>query len=151
MTMTHPSRNFFALSFICVLCMFVWLKVQGFESYVDKDLLKNNDILMRIFHLVNSFIVSRNLWPTSLSKILLFLNLVKKLKNPRIQNMCSVFLWLQWLLSYQQFCDFLLNKRCKIYMRPMLPPGSRNWQLIYPHSNDETRGLHSRLIRSAVH
>jgi hypothetical protein len=30
--MTHPSRNFFGLC----LYMFVWLKVQGFESAVNK-------------------------------------------------------------------------------------------------------------------
>jgi hypothetical protein len=30
--MTHPSRNFFVL----YLCMFVWLRVQGFESSVNK-------------------------------------------------------------------------------------------------------------------
>ncbi len=27
-------------------------------------------------------------------------------------------------------CDFLLNKSRKIYLRPMLPPCGRNWQLI---------------------
>jgi len=32
--MTHPSRNFFGLSLFCVLCMFVWQRVQGFESSV---------------------------------------------------------------------------------------------------------------------
>ncbi len=30
--MTHPSRNFFVLC----LCMFVWLRGQGFESSVNK-------------------------------------------------------------------------------------------------------------------
>jgi hypothetical protein len=34
--MTHPSRNFFVLSLFCVLCMFVWLLVQGFESSDNK-------------------------------------------------------------------------------------------------------------------
>ncbi len=34
--MTHPSRNFFVLSLFCLLCMFVWLRVQGFESSVNK-------------------------------------------------------------------------------------------------------------------
>ncbi len=34
--MTHPSRNFFVLSLFCVLCMFVWLRLQGFESPVNK-------------------------------------------------------------------------------------------------------------------
>jgi hypothetical protein len=33
-----------------------------------------------------------------------------------------------FLLSY---CDFSLNKSYKTYLRPMLPPGGRNWQLIY--------------------
>jgi hypothetical protein len=34
--MTHKSRNLFVLSLFCVLCMFVWLRVQGFESSVSK-------------------------------------------------------------------------------------------------------------------
>jgi hypothetical protein len=34
--MTHPSRNFFVLSLFCVLCMFVWLRVQRFESSVNQ-------------------------------------------------------------------------------------------------------------------
>jgi hypothetical protein len=34
--MTHPSRNFFVLSLLSVLCMFVWLRVQRFESSVNK-------------------------------------------------------------------------------------------------------------------
>ena len=34
--MTHPSRNFFVLSLSCVLCMLKWLRVQGFESSVNK-------------------------------------------------------------------------------------------------------------------
>jgi len=36
------------------------------------------------------------------------------------------------LLNYSQFCDFLLIKRCKTYLGPILPPFDRNWQLIYP-------------------
>jgi hypothetical protein len=34
--MTHPSRNFFVLSLFCVLGMFVRLRVQDFESSVNK-------------------------------------------------------------------------------------------------------------------
>jgi len=41
------------------------------------------------------------------------------------------FLWLKWLLSYKQFCDFLLNNICKKYLGPLLPPDKRIWQLIY--------------------
>ncbi len=44
--------------------------------------------------------------------------------------MCLCFLQLQWLLNYYQCCDFSQNKSCKTYLGPMLPPGSRNWQLI---------------------
>jgi hypothetical protein len=32
-----------------------------------------------------------------------------------------------------EVCDFPL-KNCKIYLGPMLSPGCRNWQLIYPNS-----------------
>jgi len=31
------------------------------------------------------------------------------------------------------FCDFSLNKSHETYLEPMLPPGDRNWQLIYPN------------------
>jgi hypothetical protein len=34
--MTHPSRNFFVLSLLCVLYMFVRIRVQGFERSVHK-------------------------------------------------------------------------------------------------------------------
>jgi hypothetical protein len=35
--MTHSSRNFFVLSLLCVLCMFERLRLQGFESSVNKE------------------------------------------------------------------------------------------------------------------
>jgi hypothetical protein len=35
-----------------------------------------------------------------------------------------------WILSYQHFCDFSLNKSFKTYPGPMLPIGSRNRLLI---------------------
>jgi hypothetical protein len=35
---------------------------------------------------------------------------------------------------FLQFCDFSPNKSCKTDLRPMLPPGSRNLQLISVHS-----------------
>jgi hypothetical protein len=31
--------------------------------------------------------------------------------------------------------EFSLNKRCKAYLGLVLPPDSRNWQLISSHSN----------------
>jgi hypothetical protein len=45
--MTHPSRNFFVLC----LCMFVWLRRQGFESSVNqvfqKEKLVNSKTMKR--------------------------------------------------------------------------------------------------------
>ncbi len=35
-------------------------------------------------------------------------------------------------------CDFSLNKSWKTYLGTRLPPGSRNWQLISPHSLIQT-------------
>ncbi len=35
------------------------------------------------------------------------------------------------LLSFKQFCDFLLNESQKTYLRPMLSPGDINWQLVF--------------------
>jgi hypothetical protein len=32
---------------------------------------------------------------------------------------------------------FFTNKSCKICLGPMLPQGSRSWQLIYPHSMEQ--------------
>jgi hypothetical protein len=34
---------------------------------------------------------------------------------------------------FKQYRDFSLNKSCKTYLGPTLPPGGRNWQLISPH------------------
>ena len=31
------------------------------------------------------------------------------------------------------FCDFSLNKGQKTHVGPMLPPGDRNWQRVYPN------------------
>jgi hypothetical protein len=44
-----------------------------------------------------------------------------------------IFIYLQWLLRYKQFCDFSLNESWKTYAGPMRPPFDRNWQLIYPN------------------
>ncbi len=37
-----------------------------------------------------------------------------------------------WLLSYWPFHYSPQNESCKTYLGPMLPPGERIWQLIYP-------------------
>ncbi len=83
---------------------------------------------MRLFHTVNSLVVSKNLWLILLSKISLLLNLVKHtlkiLKILRSPNLCF-FLQLQWSLRFQQFCDFSLNKSCKTYPGTMMTPGGR--------------------------
>ncbi len=55
----------------------------------------------------------------------------KNSKILRIPNMC--FFQLRWLLSYQLFCDFSLNKSCNTYLEPVLSSGGRNWQLISTH------------------
>jgi hypothetical protein len=34
---THSSRNFFELSFSVFSCMLVWLRLQGSESYTNKE------------------------------------------------------------------------------------------------------------------
>ncbi len=43
------------------------------------------------------------------------------------------FHFLKNLASLCQFCDFSLNKSNKTYLGLMLPPVTRNWQLISPH------------------
>ncbi len=50
--MTHPARNFYVLSLFCVLCMFVWLRVQGFESSVNIVFQKDNKYTVLIKELV---------------------------------------------------------------------------------------------------
>ncbi len=42
---------------------------------------------------------------------------------------------IQVLLSYGQFCNFSLNKSCKTFLEPVLPPVIKNWQLVYPNWN----------------
>ena len=49
--MTHPSRNFFVLSLFCVLCMFVRLRVQGFESSVNKVFQKEKLVNSKTDHI----------------------------------------------------------------------------------------------------
>ncbi len=99
--------------------------------------LQAHPFCLRIFHPVNSLVVNRNLWLILLSNIGQFLiqsNTQQKFsKILRITNLWLFFLQLQWLLSYQLFCDFSLNKSCKTYLGPMLPPGGRKWKLINPH------------------
>ncbi len=50
-----------------------------------------------------------------------------------IPNLHLFFLQLQWLLSFQQCCNFSQNKCCKTYLGTMLPPNGRHWQK-NPHS-----------------
>ncbi len=45
-----------------------------------------------------------------------------------IKQRCAVPLEMLWF--------FLLNKSCNTYLEPMLPPGNRNWQLIYFYINE---------------
>ena len=60
-------------------------------------------------------------------------NLVQLFKKIlRIPNLRSFFLQHKWLLCYQQFCEFSLNKSCKTYLETILPTGGRNQQLIPP-------------------
>jgi len=91
----------------------------------------SNEVL---FHLLNSLVVSRNLCLILLNKIHYFSNIHQKIsKFLMILNLCLFVLKLLWLFSsYLQFCDFPLNKSCKTYLGPMLPPGNRIRQLIYP-------------------
>ncbi len=114
---------------------YIWMETLSIRSEYSVLI---SMISMMIFCPVYSLVVSRNLWLILLSKILLFLNLVKctsKIyKILRIPNLCLFFvLQLQRLLSYWQICDFSPNKSRKTYLEPKLPPGTRNWQLIYPH------------------
>ncbi len=48
------------------------------------------------------------------------MNFFSKIKA--IPNLRCFFLLLQWLLNYQHICDFSLNKSCKTYQGPMMPP-----------------------------
>jgi hypothetical protein len=47
-TMTQPSRNFFVLTLFCAFMHVCWLKVQGFESSVNNDFRKENDVLIQM-------------------------------------------------------------------------------------------------------
>jgi hypothetical protein len=53
--MTHPSRNFFVLSLFCVLRMFVWRRVQGCESSVNKVFQKDQVVNLKTINLQCSF------------------------------------------------------------------------------------------------
>jgi hypothetical protein len=40
------------------------------------------------------------------------------------------------------FCDISIIKSHKTYLRPILPPGGRNWQLIYTQWQFDSLVLH---------
>jgi hypothetical protein len=42
--MTHPAKNFFAL---CFSCIFVLLRVQGFQSSANEEFQKENDLIIQ--------------------------------------------------------------------------------------------------------
>jgi hypothetical protein len=91
---------------------------------------------MRLFHPLNSLVVSKNLWQILSSKSLLFSNVVTYIK--KCLKLLGFQIWAYFslalvLLNYYQFCDYSLNKSSTAYLRPMLPPGDINWELIYPN------------------
>jgi hypothetical protein len=61
--------------------------------------------------------------------MLLFLTLPKTYFNKflRISNLHLFFCYLEWLLSYLDFCDFSLNKNGQTYLGPIPPPGGLNY------------------------
>ena len=69
------------------------------------------------------------------STILLFLKSVKHssifFQNPKDSKSALIFHQPTWLSSYHQCCNYSLNEICKTYLGTVLPPSSRNWQLIY--------------------
>jgi len=104
-----------------------------------RQLKKKTFLLMRICHPKNSLVVSRNLWLILLSKIWLILNLVKKIHQKFLKfqgsQICAYFFSSYrdcWVFNHF-VREFSLNKSCKTYLDPMLPPGARNWQPISPH------------------
>jgi hypothetical protein len=66
----------------------------------------------------------------------------KKILNtiPRFANVCFL-LQLQWLLSCLVISEISLNKVAKHIPLPVLPPGSRNGQLIYPKKEKQRSSL----------
>jgi hypothetical protein len=58
--MTHPSRNFFVLSLFCV-----WLRVQGFESSVNKVFQKEklvNSKTIKYTVLIKELVQKKFIW-----------------------------------------------------------------------------------------
>ncbi len=45
-------------------------------------------------------------------------------------QICKNYYWLQ---SYQQFCDFSINRSCKTYLGPVRATSKRIWHLVYPY------------------
>ncbi len=86
--------------------------------------------IVRLFHPLNSLVFTRNLWLILLSKI-----------QSNIHQKNSRFLiWYVLIFSLASVVaellaslQFFTNKNYITYLGPMLPPGSRNWQLIPPH------------------
>jgi len=89
---------------------------------------KENNNSMRMFRPVISLFVTRNRRLILLSKIWLFLNSVKPItkssENFRIPIPCLFLVQISSCGVIRNFYDFSKNKSFKIYLRPMLPPGS---------------------------
>jgi len=59
----------------------------------------------------------------------------------KIPNVCVFFPLASVVVDLLSIFWFLQNKSCKIYLGPMLPPGDKNWQLIYPNCARDCIGL----------
>ena len=91
---------------------------------------------MRFFYPVKSLVVSRNLWLILLNKILLILNLVKhtsKIYNYKDFKSVQIVSVALVAVEFLAILWFFTKLKLQIYLRPMLPPGGKNWQLISPH------------------
>ncbi len=57
----------------------------------------------------------------------------KKFLNSEDSKTLLIFSLAPVVAELLAICDFSLNKSCKTYLGPVLPPGNKIWQLIYPY------------------
>ncbi len=89
-----------------------------------------------MLNVIKSLVVTRN-WLSNfkvkLDSFLMSSNIHQSMsKIPRIIILCLIFSLASVVVELLNFCDFPRNKSCKTYHGSMLPPGCRNWQLIFP-------------------
>ncbi len=118
---------------------FCFVSIKSINIHNLHNILMTNACFIRLFHPVNSLVVSRNLWLILFSKILLFFNLFKHTsKNSKDSK--SVLIFFSCFSSCWVFSNLVIFHKIKVAKHiwgTMLPPG----ELATESPHTQTLGL----------